>query len=296
MKIHPEKYTNITTKTQQITQQITQTRIEKEREKEKEKEREREKSKKIDLLKTITNLYIDNTESPFWNEYTSDINLTRYLDSTNGSLKDAKYKLIKGILYRKKIYINQDINSKCELCNINPESHCMYCIGLSKNGEGIIYLCPAKANDKNTDTLCRHLMIEQDKCFRIEGNNGRLIWIMDYNDYSFGRSLSDSKIGIEFAKILSSCYPERIEKVILVNMPYYFKPVLNLIIKFMDKRTASKLLFCNDYIENENENNNNKNKNNSNSNNNKIHNTHDILNTFCSSEQIQWFMNIHNNK
>lgn len=202
-------------------------------------------SLKLELLRHYfyTNLPENaNIVSPKWREFSSLPNLERYLISSNGNLKEAKTKLKRAIQYREKYCYE---GATCSLCRVDPASHCMISLGIGKYGLGILYIAPSRATNLENLPTCLHLLLEHDKTFLLPESCGKMVWVMDFNGYTIKHSMMNPTIAIHFAKLLSSCLPERIYAFIMMDTPSYFMPILKMAKMFLDERTWNKIIFCN---------------------------------------------------
>jgi hypothetical protein len=198
-------------------------------------------NKNIDILENYVNKILGiNKTDIYWNYFTSRKNLLNFLLINNNNINDSTIQLINAINYRNNLYKNHYI---CIPCVINNKSHFIKSLGIGKNNKGIIYLCPGKATDLNTELLCKHLCIELDKLLNDYKCNGKIIWLMDFNYYSLNKAITNINIGINIIKLIKLCYPNIIEKYILIDMPFYYKPVLNLLKKYMDDFMLNNLIY-----------------------------------------------------
>jgi len=77
----------------------------------------------------------------------------------------------------------------------------------------------------------------------------KIIWLIDFNNYSSMGGLGMAKISKEVVDILQDHYPERLGAAFIINAPYLFEVFFKMISPFLNDVTKEKvnLLKANDF-------------------------------------------------
>nr|XP_009792470.1 PREDICTED: random slug protein 5-like isoform X2 [Nicotiana sylvestris] len=78
-------------------------------------------------------------------------------------------------------------------------------------------------------------------CSRTSPGREKFVVIADFQ--GFGYSNSDARAYIGALSILQDCYPERLEKLIVVHVPYLFWTMWKIVYPFIDNKTKKKITF-----------------------------------------------------
>ena len=117
----------------------------------------------------------------------------------------------------------------CPLCSIDPLSHSLSEV-CEKNNIIYYYTCPSKAK-MYFDTL--GIINHYNGVLSEIPENKKWIWIFDGTKFDL-KHLFQIEVAIELAKLISSKFSEKLEKIIIINPNFYIKSVYNIIYPFLN--------------------------------------------------------------
>jgi hypothetical protein len=117
----------------------------------------------------------------------------------------------------------------CPLCSIDPLSHSLSEV-CEKNNIIYYYTCPSKAK-MYFDTL--GIINHYDGVLSEIPENKKWIWIFDGTEFNL-KHFFQIEVAIELAKLISSKFSEKLEKIIIINPNFYIKSVYNIIYPFLN--------------------------------------------------------------
>jgi len=113
----------------------------------------------------------------------------------------------------------------------------------------VLLLRPGRENSKNDHNgNLKHLVYQLERavrCMDEESGVGKMTVILDLHNYSTSNAppMRTSRATLD---ILQNHYPERLSKFVIVHAPWLFYAFFKVISPFIDKVTASKVVFIKD--------------------------------------------------
>ena len=117
----------------------------------------------------------------------------------------------------------------CPLCSIDPLSHSLSEV-CEKNNIIYYYTCPSKAK-LYFDTL--GIINHYNGVLSEIPENKKWIWIFDGTEFNL-KHFFQIEVAIELAKLISSKFSEKLQKIIIINPNFYIKSVYNIIYPFLN--------------------------------------------------------------
>ena len=125
----------------------------------------------------------------------------------------------------------------------------LYARGFSKEGNALIYAKPKFENSASHDGKMKHFVFTMEKAVKSMEHQGRgaekLIIIIDLNGYSI-LNAPPMQTAIETINVFQNHYPERLHRAYVINPPYIFMVLYNLISPLLDANTKSKVRMLSD--------------------------------------------------
>lgn len=120
-----------------------------------------------------------------------------------------------------------------------PGLHALRQVGFDDSGRPVIYTCFRQCIGGGLRNGNEHLVYCIENAMRTcPQRAGKWIWLLDYAGFGVAHmSLNASR---EPIKTLSSYYPERLHRVIMLNPPAIFKPFIRMLKPFIDPKTYAK--------------------------------------------------------
>ena len=116
----------------------------------------------------------------------------------------------------------------CPLCSIDPLSHSLSEV-FEKNNIIYYYTCPSKAK-MYFDTI--GIINHYDGVLSEIPENKKWIWIFDGTEFGVKHVLQ-IEVAIELAKLISSKFSDKLEKIIIINSNFYIKSIYNIVYPFL---------------------------------------------------------------
>eukprot|EP00466_Bigelowiella_natans_P006187 jgi/Bigna1/91322/estExt_fgenesh1_pg.C_960058 len=158
--------------------------------------------------------------------------LKRYLEANNGDSKLALTQLQQTTKWRKS-YKPWD---PCPKCLKNPMSHNLRVVGFDAKNRAVIYTCFSQAHDRwDADTNLKHLswVLEQAAPLMEKRGAQKWTWISDFH----GFSTSDcSPKSMMLVKRMLAHYPERLFKAVMLDAPWIFNGLWNMVATKCDEK------------------------------------------------------------
>ena len=158
----------------------------------------------LDFLGHSLELPLSNIEEKWLN----DSCLSRYFRAAKGDLDNAKNRLLKTIIWRRKFKPDQitmdDISQEAE-------SGKEFLKGFCKRGRPILYLIPSRENSKNYERMIKYVVFNMELAIkRMPEGVESIVIVLDYRNVTIMNSppISVSK---QFLQIIGDHYPERYE-------------------------------------------------------------------------------------
>ena len=122
----------------------------------------------------------------------------------------------------------------CPLCSIDPLSHSLSEL-YEKNNIIYYYTCPSKAK-MYFDTI--GIINHYNGVLSEIPENNKWIWIFDGTEFDL-KHLFQVEVAIELAKLISSKFSEKLQKIIIINPNFYIKSIYNIIYPFLNVKMKS---------------------------------------------------------
>jgi len=123
---------------------------------------------------------------------------------------------------------------KCPLCSVDPLTHSLTKM-FEKNNTLYYYTCPSKAK-MYFDTF--GIINHYDGILSEIPENKKWIWIFDGTEFGLKHFLQ-IEVAVELAKLISSKFSEKLEKIIIINPNFYIKSIYNIIYPFLNNKIKS---------------------------------------------------------
>jgi hypothetical protein len=122
----------------------------------------------------------------------------------------------------------------CPICSIDPLSHSLS-EAFQKNNIIYYYTCPSKAKMYfDTEGIIKHY----NGVLSEIPENKKWIWIFDGIKFDL-KHFFQIEVAIELAKLISSKFSEKLQKIIIINPNFYIKTVYNIIYPFLNVKMKS---------------------------------------------------------
>ncbi|OIT05548.1 PREDICTED: random slug protein 5-like isoform X1 [Nicotiana attenuata] len=172
-----------------------------------------------------------------------DYEIRRFLRARELDVDKASAMLLKCLKWKKNIAPNGTISAS-EAPNEIAHNK-MFMQGVDKQGRPIAVILGARHFHNKLggpDELKRFVVLALDKlCSRTSPGREKFVAIVDLQ--GFGYANSDARAYIGALSILQDCYPERLEKILGVHIPYLFWTLWKIISPFIDNKTKKKIIF-----------------------------------------------------
>jgi hypothetical protein len=122
----------------------------------------------------------------------------------------------------------------CLLCLADPLSHSLNEV-FEKNNVIYYYTCPSKAK-MYFDTL--GIINHYDGVLSEIPENKKWIWIFDGTEFGVKHVLQ-IEVAIELAKLISSKFSDKLEKIIIINSNFYITSIYNIVYFFLNTKLKS---------------------------------------------------------
>ncbi|XP_019239187.1 PREDICTED: random slug protein 5-like isoform X2 [Nicotiana attenuata] len=165
-----------------------------------------------------------------------DFEIRRFLRARDLDVDKATAMLLKCLKWKKNIAPNGSISAS-EIPNQIAHNK-MFMQGVDKQGRPIAVILGAR----HFHNKLGFVVFALDKlCSRTSPSREKFVVIADLQ--GFGYANSDARAYIGALSILQDCYPERLEKLILVHVPYLFWTMWKIVCPFIDNKTKKKITF-----------------------------------------------------
>ena len=122
----------------------------------------------------------------------------------------------------------------CLLCLVDPLSHSLNEV-FEKNNVIYYYTCPSKAK-MYFDIF--GIINHYDGVLSEIPENKKWIWIFDGTEFGVKHVLQ-IEVAIELAKLISSKFSDKLEKIIIINSNFYIKSIYNIVYFFLNTKLKS---------------------------------------------------------
>eukprot|EP00471_Norrisiella_sphaerica_P003743 CAMPEP_0184490614 /NCGR_PEP_ID=MMETSP0113_2-20130426/18334_1 /TAXON_ID=91329 /ORGANISM="Norrisiella sphaerica, Strain BC52" /LENGTH=308 /DNA_ID=CAMNT_0026874571 /DNA_START=15 /DNA_END=941 /DNA_ORIENTATION=- len=172
-------------------------------------------------------------------KFMTDSCLRRYLDANEGNVKRALKQLQATIEWRR----TYKPWEPCSKCLKDPFAHNMRVVGFDTKGRAVIYSCFAQAYDRwDADKNLKHMcwVLEQAAPLMEERGATKWTWISDFHGFSASDCSPKSMI---LVKNVLAHYPERLFKAVILDAPWLFNGLWNIVTPLLEERTKEKICF-----------------------------------------------------
>lgn len=169
--------------------------------------------------------------------------LRRFLRARDLDVEKASTMFLKYLKWRQS-FVPKGSISVCEIPNEIAQNK-MFMQGVDKQGRPIAVVFGGRHIQNKiggVEEFKRFIVFALDKlCARTSQGREKFVIIGDLQ--GFGYSNSDVRAYLAALSIVQDCYPERLGKVLLVNVPYFFCTLWKLLYPFIDNNTKKKIMF-----------------------------------------------------
>lgn len=140
-------------------------------------------------------------------------------------------------ILQNKIQLNKKYNilenDFCELCKEKK----VHSIHYEKNK---IKISPGKAKDFNYYFICQHFIYCIDECIK-KNKDKKIIIEFEFKGYKLKDMIKNTEITKSLSELIQVCYLEKIDSIVIYNLPIYLKPLIY-IVKKLYKNTVYSLI------------------------------------------------------
>ncbi|XP_075075092.1 uncharacterized protein LOC142162640 isoform X1 [Nicotiana tabacum] len=169
--------------------------------------------------------------------------LRRFLRARDLDVEKASTMFLKYLKWRQS-FVPKGSISVCEIPNEIAQNK-MFMQGVDKQGRPIAVVFGGRHIQNKiggVEEFKRFIVFALDKlCARTSPGREKFVIIGDLQ--GFGYSNSDVRAYLAALYIVQDCYPERLGKVLLVNVPYFFCTLWKMLYPFIDNNTKKKIMF-----------------------------------------------------
>ncbi|XP_019229565.1 PREDICTED: patellin-4-like isoform X2 [Nicotiana attenuata] len=169
--------------------------------------------------------------------------LRRFLRARDLDVEKASTMFLKYLKWRQS-FVPKGSISACEIPNEIAQNK-MFMQGVDKQGRPIAVVFGGRHIQNKiggVEEFKRFIVFALDKlCARTSPGREKFVIIGDLQ--GFGYSSSDVRAYLAALSIVQDCYPERLGKVLLVNVPYLFCTLWKMLCPFIDNNTKKKIVF-----------------------------------------------------
>ena len=174
---------------------------------------------------------------PAEREFLTEACLQRYLVARNADVDAAERALLATLAWRED---NVPRVLRCAPCEADATTHCIVPLGWDAAQRPVVWGCPARGRSLDGPTTVAHVTYALEHVFAHERSAEQWVWCVDFNGFGL-RDVLNVQIGLGFASVLPTHYPERLGKIIMINRPFIFDMLLGVLRPILDARTLSKL-------------------------------------------------------
>ncbi|KAL8467874.1 hypothetical protein ACS0TY_031208 [Phlomoides rotata] len=169
-----------------------------------------------------------------------DLMVRRFLRARDLDIEKASDMFLKYLKWRREFVPNGFI-SPAEISNDLAHDK-LFMQGCDKTGRPIVVVFAARHKPTTIEEFKRYVAFTLDKiCERMPSGHEKFTSIADVEGW--GYTNSDIRGYLAALSILQDCYPERLGKLFMVNVPYVFMTAWKMVYPFIDKNTKKKIVF-----------------------------------------------------
>uniref|UniRef100_A0A7N0UN12 CRAL-TRIO domain-containing protein n=1 Tax=Kalanchoe fedtschenkoi TaxID=63787 RepID=A0A7N0UN12_KALFE len=174
-----------------------------------------------------------------------DLMLRRFLRAREQDVERASKMFVKYVRWRKSFVPNGSINPT-DIPNELGQNK-FFLQGTDKHGRPIGVILGCRHKKTSLLEFKNYAVYSLDKmCGSLPKGVEKFVCIADAEGW--GYSNLDLRAYAASLSILQDCYPERLGKLYMVHVPYVFMAVWNLISRFIDNKTKTKIVFVDDKL------------------------------------------------
>lgn len=169
-----------------------------------------------------------------------DLMIRRFLRARDLDIEKASAMFLKYLKWRREFVPNGFI-SPSEISNDLAHNK-LFMQGYDKTGRPITVVFGARHKPTTVEEFKRYVTFALDKiCERMPSGHEKFTAIADVEGWGYANS--DVRGYLAALSILQDCYPERLGKLFMVNVPYVFMTAWKMVYPFIDKNTKKKIVF-----------------------------------------------------
>ncbi|KAI3456346.1 hypothetical protein Pfo_013009 [Paulownia fortunei] len=196
--------------------------------------REEIERSKIGIMKDLV-----QTQDPSAKDV-DDLMIRRFLRARDLDVEKASAMLLKYLRWRIEFVPNGFI-SPSEIPNDLAHNK-LFMQGYDKTGRPIVVVLAARHKPTTVEEFKRFVTFTLDKiCARMPSGHEKFTAIADLEGWGYANS--DIRGYLAALSILQDCYPERLGKLFIINVPYVFMTAWKMVNPFIDKNTKKKIIF-----------------------------------------------------
>lgn len=169
-----------------------------------------------------------------------DFMIRRFLRARNLDIEKASALFLKYLSWRRD-FVPSGTISPSELQNDIAHNK-LFMQGQDKLGRPIVVVFGGRHKQGNLEEFKRFVTFSLDKiCSRMPSGQEKFISIADLDGWGYANS--DIRGYLAALTILQDCYPERLGKLFIINVPYVFMTAWKVVYPFIDNKTKKKIIF-----------------------------------------------------
>ncbi|XP_062110827.1 uncharacterized protein LOC133822492 isoform X2 [Humulus lupulus] len=181
-------------------------------------------------------------QDPTSKEVDDDLMLRRFLRARDMDVEKASHMFLKYLRWRHSFMApNGGRFSDSDVPNEIAQNK-FFMPGYDKQGRPILLVFGGRHKQHNLDEFKRFVVYVLEKiCARMPKGHEKFVAIGDLQGWGYANC--DIRGYLAALSILQDCYPERLGKLLLVHVPYFFVTAWKMIHPFIDKNTKKKIVF-----------------------------------------------------
>lgn len=169
-----------------------------------------------------------------------DFMIRRFLRARNLDIEKASALFLKYLSWRRD-FVPSGTISPSEIQNDIAHNK-LFMQGQDKLGRPIVVVFGGRHKQGNLEEFKRFVTFSLDKiCSRMPSGQEKFISIADLDGWGYANS--DIRGYLAALTILQDCYPERLGKLFIINVPYVFMTAWKVVYPFIDNKTKKKIIF-----------------------------------------------------
>ena len=178
-------------------------------------------------------------------QHCADEMLCRFIESNlvvrGMVVKDASLQAAADMLannMRWRVEHNADQLRSCPHCDADPFAHCLFNIGTDRRGWALAYSCAGRTTMKDPSSITQHLIAFLEQTFAQPNAPTHFCLLLDL--HGFGLGDLDPRVAIRSITVLLKHYPDRVAQVAMLDAPFVFKGIWNILKQVVDPLSQQK--------------------------------------------------------